>query len=363
MKKLNALVILLALTACGNDALPLADPANFDGNLYTLRNNKITMQVTGFGARVVTLFTADRDGRMADIVVGHNTLQEYMAPPVERFFGATVGPVANRIGGASYTLDGTVWNTEPNDNEVNTLHGGFTGFDMVDWDVAEVCDTAIVLKLKCADGQAGFPGNREFTLTYSISGADFKVDITATTDKATPVNVTHHPFFCLRGEGTGSVEEYLLTVNAARFIPIDSLSIPTGRIASVQGTPFDFRTPRLIGSRIRKDNEQLHNGRGYDHNWCLDKEGMDTACFLEDPVSGRSIEVITDRPGLQIYSGNFFTGAENGKNGKPLGFRSSIALEAQDWPDAVNNPDFPSIILQPGDVYHSVTVYRFGTCK
>ena len=359
-KPLTLKRVIVQQMARGKKALPLADPADFDGNLYTLKNNDITMQVTGFGARVVTLFTADREGRFADIVVGHNTLQEYITPPGERFLGATVGPVANRIGGASYTLDGTVWNTEPNDNVVNTLHGGFKGIDMVDWEVADRCDTAIVLKLNCPDGLAGFPGNREFTITYSISGADFTVDVTGTTDKATPVNITHHPFFCLSGEGTGSVEDYRLTVNASRFIPIDSKSIPTGEIALVEGTPFDFRTPHLVGERIGCDDEQLRNGNGYDHNWCLDKEGMGTACLLEDLMSGRTVEVITNKPGLQIYSGNFFTGAENGKNGKPLGFRSSIALEAQGWPDAVNHPNFPSIILQPGETYHSVTVYRFG---
>ena len=363
-KSLLLLAVLLTALACGPKSLPLADPANFDGELYTLQTPDVVMQVTPFGARVVTLFTRDRAGKWADIVVGHNTLAEYVTPPGERFLGATVGPVANRIGNATYTLDGVEWHTDPNDNVVNTLHGGFVGVDMVPWEVVSHCDTALVLRLALPHGQAGFPGNRVFTLTYSVSGPDFRVDIEAQTDRPTPVNFTHHPFFCLRGEGNGTVEDYLLTVNASAYIPIDALSIPTGEIATVEGTPFDFREPHLIGERIGGQHPQLLNGHGYDHNWCLDGTpdccGLRSACLVEDPVSGRSIEVLTNQPGLQIYSGNFFNGSEPGKNGKPLTFRSSMALEAQGWPDAVNNPSFPSILLTPPDTYHSTTIYRFG---
>ena len=219
---------------------------------------------------------------------------------------------------------------------------------------------SLTLSLECPHGHDGFPGNRTITLTYSVSGADFQVEIRGNSNKRTPFNITHHPFFCLRGEGEGSVEDYLLTVNASAYTPVDSLSIPTGEITPVKGTPFDFRTPHTIGERIGEPHQQLIFGRGYDHNWCLDGEGLRWACVVEDPVSGRTVKVLTDQPGLQFYSGNFFDGTENGKNGKPLGFRSSLALEAQGWPDAVNHANFPSILLKPGENYHSTTIYRFG---
>ena len=375
MKRIAPLLLLAALTACapkaaenGPDLFP-AEPfsGEVDGTpvaLYTLRNGGTTLQVTNFGARVVSLFTRDRDGKYEDIVVGHRSLEEYVTPPGERFLGATVGPVANRIGGAAFEIDGVRYETPKNDNGANTLHGGFKGTDMVPWDVVEACDTALVLHILCPNGFEGFPGNLSMTLTYSLEPTgDFTVDFFADTDMPTPVNFTHHPFFCLRGEGNGSVEEYELRINASHFIPIDGLSIPTGEIRPVEGTPFDFREPHRIGERIADDDEQLRNGHGYDHNWCLDREtlhGLEFACRLSDPVSGRWVEVWTTEPGLQVYSGNFFRGGEYGANGNELGFRSSVALEAQQYPDAVNQPDFGNILIGPGEVYTQTTVYRFG---
>lgn len=375
MRKLTALLALAALTACTvkienlSPELYPADPFNgeVDGQpvaLYTLQNGDVALQVTNFGARVVSLFTKDRDGKYENIVVGHKTLEEYVTPPGERFLGATVGPVANRIGGAAFEIDGVRYETPKNDNGANTLHGGFKGTDMVPWEVMEACDTALVLHIICPDGFEGFPGNLEMTMTYRLEPTgDFVVEYLAQTDEPTPVNFTHHPFFCLRGEGNGSVEEYELRLAASHFIPIDGLSIPTGEIRPVDGTPFDFREPHLIGERISADDEQLRNGHGYDHNWCLDREGfrdVEFACHLEDPVSGRWVEVWTDQPGLQVYSGNFFKGGEFGANGNELGFRSSVALEAQQYPDAVNHPDFGNIILGPGEIYTQTTLYRFG---
>lgn len=370
----TTLLLLAALTACtpktattGPDLFPAGPFAGeIDGTpvaLHTLQNGEVALQVTSFGARVVSLFTKDRDGKYEDIVVGHRTLAEYVTPPGERFLGATVGPVANRIGGAAFEVDGVRYETPKNDNGKNTLHGGFKGVDMVAWDVVEVCDTAIVLHLLHPDGCEGFPGNLDITLRYSLDAEGaFAVDIYAVTDAPTPVNFTHHPFFCLRGEGNGSVEEYDLRIAASHFIPVDSLSIPTGEIRPVEGTAFDFREPHRIGERIGADDEQLRNGHGYDHNWCLDHPAGEVsfACRLEDPVSGRSVEVWTDQCGLQVYSGNFFKGGEFGANGRELGFRSSIALEAQRYPDAVNNPSFGDILLRPGETYSSRTVYRFG---
>ncbi len=366
MKKIAFLTLCLVAAACSqrSENLPLASEEKFSADvdgapvaIYTLRSPEIVIQVTNFGGRVVNLFTKDRAGKWENIVLGHDNVQDYITPPGERFFGATVGPVANRIGKATYELDGQVWKTDPNDNGVNTLHGGFNAVDMKVWEVKSADEKAIELGLVCPDGDGGFPGNLDVTMRYELDGNDFIVTIDATTDKATPVNFTHHPFFCLNGERGGSAEDYYFTLKASNYLPIDALSIPTGEIAPVEGTPFDFRTRERIGARIGDDNEQLRNARGYDHNWCLDRETPDqveSACLLEDVVSGRKVEVLTNRPGMQVYTGNFFEGED---------YRASIALEAQDWPDAVNQPAFPSIILRPGEKYHHVTVYRFGVSE
>ena len=373
MKRKNLLWLLpVLLTACvqkpqGPDLFAEeAFSSEVDGKavgLYTLTSPGVVLQATNFGGRVVGLWTRDRNGAWADIVVGHDNLADYVAPPGERFLGACVGPVANRIGGASFEVDGVQYRTPVNDNGRNTLHGGFKGVDNLVWDVVSATDTSLVLHLLHPDGLEGYPGNLDITMTYALTGdSDFTVRYAAVTDAPTPVNLTHHPFFCLRGEGGGSVESYEMEINASHFLPIDALSIPTGEIRPVEGTPFDFRTPHLIGERIGDDDEQLRNARGYDHNWCLDRRspsGVEFACRVSDPASGRVVEVWTDQPGMQFYSGNFFAGAENGSNGKPLSFRSSLALEAQRYPDAVNHPEFTPSLLRPGETYSQTTVYKF----
>lgn len=370
MKRVLLLLpVLLLAAACHRDT-GLIPAANFqseiDGvpvSLYTLSAGEVTLQVTNYGARVVSILAPDRDGRMADIVAGHNTLEEYVNPPAERFLGACVGPVANRIGGAAFELDGETFHTPVNDNGANTLHGGFRGLDHVVWDVVRATDTTLVLHYLHKDGQEGFPGNLDILMTYSVTPDNaFRVDYSASTDAPTPVNLSNHPFFCLRGEGTGTVEDYQMWIKASHYLPIDAQSIPTGEIAPVEGTPFDFREVHTIGERIGADNEQLRNALGYDHNWCLDKEtdGVELVCRVHDPVSGRTVEVLTDQPGLQFYSGNFFAGAENGKNGKPLTFRSSLALETQLWPDAVNHDNFTPSVLRPGQTYTQTCIYRFS---
>ena len=368
-KLFSGALALLVLASCtsGPKLFPVKNfESEVDGkpvSLYTLRSGDVTLQVTNYGGRVVSLFTPDRDGKLENIVVGHDNLQEYVTPPGERFLGASVGPVANRIGGAAYTLDGVVYTTPANDNGKNTLHGGFKGLDHVVWDVVEVCDTAIVLHYLHPDGVEGFPGNLDITMTYALGGdGAFSVRYSATTDKPTPVNMAHHPFFCLRGEGNGSVEEYEMYIKASHYIPIDALSIPTGEIAPVEGTPFDFRQGHAIGQLIGMEDEQLRNAHGYDHNWCIDKEteGVEKVCQVTDPVSGRYVEVLSDQSGLQFYSGNFFLGNEKGSNGKVLDFRSSFVLEAQRYPDAVNHENFTPSILRPGETYTSTCIYRFG---
>lgn len=351
-KSIVLLLSALSLLACKQEI-----------KTYKISAGDISLKVTNFGARVMSLTAPDRDGNSANIVIGHKTAGEYLHPAGERFLGACVGPVANRIGAAQFELDGVIYHTPVNDNGRNTLHGGFKGVDNLYWDVLAVTDSSIVFHLLHPDGLEGYPGNLDITMTYALTSRDeFVITYLATTDKATPVNITHHPFFCLRGEGNGSVEDYLMTINASHYIPIDSESIPTGEILPVEGTPFDFREPHLIGERIGLQDQQLLNARGYDHNWCVDKKtpGVELVCRVEDPVSGRYVEVLSDQPGLQFYSGNFFDGSENGSNGNPLGFRSSLALETQTYPDAVNNPQFGNIILRPGEQYTHTCIYRFG---
>ncbi len=335
--------------------------------LYTLKAGNITLQATNFGGRVVSIFTPDKTGQLEDIVVGYNNIKDYVTPPGERFLGACVGPVANRIGHSSFMIGDSLYKVPANDHGVNTLHGGYKGLDNVVWDVKQVTDTSITLHYLHKDGQEGFPGNKDITMTYTVTPQnEFKISYRATTDKETPINITNHPFFCLRGEGNGSVEEYIMHIKASHYIPIDSLSIPTGEIADVSGTPFDFRKAHAIGEMIGEDNQQLKNAKGYDHNWCLDKDGSDSvqiACSVYDPVSGREIDVYTDQPGLQFYSGNFFDGKSCGKYGRPLGFRSSLALETQFYPDSPNQPSFPSIMVSPGQVYSHTCIYRFSVHK
>jgi len=374
-KSLILIASALLIAACGQtgkQAVSLVPAENFDTTinnipvkLYTLKNKDVTMQVTNYGARVVSIYTPDKDGNIEDIVLGRPSVREYANPDGERFLGACVGPVANRIGKAQFELDGVTYTLPANDNDVNTLHGGYIGFDHVVWDVVSVDDSKIVLHYLRPDGFEGYPGNLDVTMTYSLTDNDeFRVDYAATTDKATPVNISNHPFFNLRGDGEGTVEDYVMYINASAYTPIDSLSIPYGYHEKVEGTPFDFRTEHRIGERIGEDNVQLKNARGYDHNWVLDRKAegdIETACTVWDQESGRFLEVLTDQPGLQFYSGNFFDGKGGPNvNGKQIPFRSSLALETQHFPDSPNNPDFPSITLNPGETYTQVCIYRFS---
>ena len=364
----------LLLFSCARPQAPqgVIPAENFDsiiGNaqvkLYTLAAGDITMQVTNFGGRVVSLTTPDRNGELADIVVGRRYLKDYTDPKGERFLGACVGPVANRIGGASFTIDGQKYTVPANDNGVNTLHGGYIGLDNAVWDVVKVDGKSIVLHYLRPDGQEGYPGNLDITMTYSLGKDDsFKVTYKAVTDKPTPVNISHHSFFNLRGEGVDTVEDYVMTIDADAYTPIDTLSIPLGENASVEGTPFDFRKPHRIGERIATEGDvQLKNARGYDHNWVLNGPvgTVRPVCTVWDEKTGRFLEVLTDQPGMQFYSGNFFAGQGGpAKNGKKIQYRSSLALETQHFPDTPNQPAFPQITLRPGETYTHTCIYRFS---
>lgn len=378
MKKIFCILAAAAMmVACGGEknqqapALNLMKAENFqkivDGkkvDLYTLTNGTITMQVTNFGARVVSLWTPDREGKMADIVLGYENLDRYVNNTGERFLGAVVGRVANRIGAGKFTLDGKEYNT-PLNNNGQTLHGGLKGVDMVVWDVAEVKENAIVLHLLLPDGTDGFPGNLDITMTYTLTPEnEFEVTYLATTDQKTIVNLSHHSFFNLKGEAGGTITDHILTIKADKVTPTDANLIPTGELMPVEGTPFDFREPHVIGERIDADHEQLKNGKGYDLNWVIAREDngqVETVATLYEPTSGRCMDVATDQVAIQFYSGNFFDGTYNGKYGKPLKFRESVALETQKHPDAINHDNFPSIILNPGEKYTQVCVYKFYT--
>ena len=332
-------------------------------SLYTLKGGDLTMQVTNFGARVVALWTPDKTGAMEDIVLGYNNIDNYVNNPGERFLGAVVGPYANRIANGTYTIGDETYNFHQNNNG-QTLHGGLKGLDMVVWDVDSVTENTLVLSYLRPDGQDGMPGNLKIVMTYTLTpDNEFRVDYLAQTDKATHVNISHHSFFNLKGEGNGTINDHVLYINASKTTPVDAVLIPTGEIADVTGTPFDFRQPKAIGQDVAVENEQLTNGAGYDHNWVLDRataNEIELAASVYEPASGRFMEVLTDQPALQFYGGNFFDGTTNGKYGRPLAYRESIALETQKYPDTPNHPDFPSTLLNPGENYTHVCIYRFS---
>ena len=361
-----------ALFSCSHKSeVVLLDAAAFDGEvdgkpvaLYTLQEGDLTMQVTNFGARVVTLWTPDKAGNYADIVLGYNNIDNYTNNPGERFLGAVVGPYANRIANGTYTIGDETYNF-PQNNNGQTLHGGLKGLDMVVWDVDTVTANSIVLSYLRPDGDEGMPGNLKIVMTYTLTPEnEFRVDYLAETDKTTHVNISHHSFFNLKGEANGTINDHILYINASKTTPVDSKLIPTGEIAEVEGTPFDFRQAKAIGQDVDVENEQLKNGAGYDHNWILDRQTeneLELAASVLEPASGRYMEVWTDQPALQFYGGNFFDGTTCGKYGRTLNYRESIALETQKYPDTPNHPDFPSTLLNPGEKYTHVCVYKFST--
>ena len=331
-------------------------------SLYTLKAGDLTMQVTNFGARVVSLWTPDRNGSYEDIVLGYNNIGNYVNNPGERFLGAVVGPYANRIAGGTYTIGNETYNF-PQNNNGQTLHGGLKGLDMVVWNVDRVTENQLTLSFLCPDGQDGMPGNRTIYMTYTLTPEnEFRVDYLAETDKPTHMNISHHSFFNLKGEGNGTINDHVLYINASKTTPVDAVLIPTGEIADVAGTPFDFREPKAIGQDVNEENEQLKNGAGYDHNWVLDRKtasDLELAASVYEPASGRYMEVWTDQPALQFYGGNFFDGTTTGKYGKRLNYRESIALETQKYPDTPHHAHFPSTLLNPGEKYTHVCVYKF----
>ncbi len=331
--------------------------------IYTLTNQRgISLKVTSFGGRIMELWVPGRDGVADDIVLGakeESRYEDYGSG--ERFLGAAIGRFANRIAGGRFTLDGKEYRL-PLNEATNSLHGGRKGFDMVYWKVEEVRSDRIVFSYVSPDGEEGYPGTLRVRMTYMLTEDSLVIDYSAVTDAPTVVNLTHHSFFNLHGEGKGSVNDHILRINARFFTPVDENLAPTGEIAPVEGTPFDFTHATQIGLRLGEKDEQLRIGRGYDHNWVLSKpyEGALTeAAVVEDPVSGRRMEVWTTEPGLQFYGGNYFDGGMKGKNGLPYGKHCAFALETQHFPDSPNRPEFPSTVLRPGKTYRQTCIYKF----
>ena len=346
-------------------------------HLYTLNSSGgLQAVISDYGATVVGLTTPDRQGALADINLGYATLAEYLAKGHSPYFGAVVGRYGNRIADGKFALDGATYtlakNNVPNGIPCH-LHGGNVGFDKVLWTAKPITvatDPGLELRYISPDGDEGYPGNLDLTVTYVLTVKALKIDYRITTDRATPVNVTFHGYFNLHGEGVGTINDHTLQIAASRFTPVDKGLIPTGVLAPVAKTNFDFLKPTLIGARVNaKDDEQLNFGGGYDHNWVLDKApgAFGLAARLAEPTSGRVVEVWTDQPGLQFYGGNFLPKATDpaeaqniGKSGKPYRYRSGLCLETQHFPDSPNQPEFPTTILRPGQVFHSTTEYRFS---
>lgn len=330
--------------------------------LYTLSNAKgMEAGIMTYGGTVVSLKVPDRKGKLADVVLGYETLEGYLKN--NPYFGSIIGRYGNRIGKGSFSLNGKQY-TLPKNNGENTLHGGIKGFGKVVWKAKEVKgDDGVGLSLTylSKDGEEGFPGNLSVTVVYMLTNNnELKIEYSATTDKPTVVNLTNHSYFNLAGEG--SILQHELMINASRFTPVDSGLIPTGELRSVKGTPMDFAQSAVIGARIDQKDEQLTIGRGYDHNWALNNATgrLALAARAYEPVSGRVMEVWTTEPGLQFYSGNFLDGSITGKGGQVYNQRYGLCLETQHFPDSPNKPGFPSTVLKAGQRYNSSTIYRFS---
>lgn len=320
---------------------------------------------TNYGGRLTGLWVPNKTGKMIDVVVGFSNVEGFINS-TERYFGATIGRFGNRIAKGKFTIDGKQYISSIN-NPPNTLHGGKEGFSEMVWDAIILNDQTIQFTRLSKDMEEGFPGNLNVKVTYTLTDDnELQMEYVATTDKKTVVNLTNHAFFNLNGEGSGTINNHILQINADSYIPVDSTLIPTGKIEPVAGTPFDFRQPQTIGSRIDQPNEQLKNGEGYDHNWVLNTNKSDemfAAAIAVGDQSGIVLEVFTQEPGLQFYSGNFMQSKNIFKSGAKDDYRTAFCLETQHFPDSPNQPSFPSTILEPDKEYRTKSAYKFSNIK
>lgn len=373
------MVTAIGLSICANAALKIEKGpfGTVDGkavDLYTLTNDKgVEMKVTNYGGTVTSFKVPDKTGKMADIVLGFNEVSGYTSPAYLKsnpYFGAAIGRYGNRIGNSKFIIDLKEYSLAKN-NGPNNLHGGVKGFDKQIWDAKAITGNSCVsveLTYISKDGEEGFPGALTVKITYTLTNSnEFKIDYLATTDKPTICNLTHHSYFNLAGEGTGDILGHEVMIKASKFTPVDSTLITTGELKPIAGTPFDFLKSTAIGTRINVENEQLKFGKGYDHNWVLDRpagsKDLLLAATVVEPKSGRCMDVLTTEPGLQMYSGNFLDGTLTGKSGQVYKHRYGFCLESQHYPDSPNKVNFPTTELKPGQLYKTSTVYKFYTVK
>lgn len=375
------LIVIAVLAVCATGALlsaqtkPAKHPAGVQQsrlgiregrpvNLYKLTNaHGLEVDAMNYGGIIMSIRVPDKNGKFADIVLGHENMEGYIPNPT--YFGAIVGRYANRIANGEFTFDGKTYHLPKNDGP-NTLHGGTTRtFDKVVWDAQPLKGkTGVTFTYLSKDGDDGFPGNLTVKVTYTLNNDnELIVDYEATTDKATPINVSQHSYFNLKGEGNGDILDHEIMINADKFTPVDQNLIPTGELWPVKGTPFDFTTPTKIGAHIEDHYEQLTLGHGYDHNFVINRSGsgMVLAARVTEPTTGRVLEVSTTQPGVQFYTGNFLDGTITGKHGHVYKRRYGFCLETQHFPDSPNHPNFPNTILRPGETFHETTAFKFST--
>jgi aldose 1-epimerase len=371
MKSIILLLIIAAFAACSNPPeksieMPYSK-SDFEGvidgkttRMFTMENeNGMVVTLTNYGAKIISVYAPDKNGNYADVLMGFNSLAEYQQYGASH--GAVVGPFANRIANAQFTIDGETYQLPVNNGEAS-LHSGPDSWYRKAWDY-EKNGNVTTFMLESPDGEFGFPGNKKAKVTYTLTDDnELKIDYEVTTDKPTHINLTNHSYFNLRGEGNGDITGHVLVINADKSTPVDENMIPTGEIVDIRGTALDFTTPHTIGERIDADHPQLKFGSGYDFNYVINKESGELAFAASafEPESGRYMEVFTTEPGVQLYTGNHLKGTEIGNSGEPYGPRTGFCLETQHFPDSPNQPDFPSTLLQPDEVYNSTTIYKFS---
>lgn len=378
MKKVNLIMFFLFLSVVTmgqnnkNTSITLLKKSDFniviDGkqvNLFTLKNRSgMITEITNYGGKVVSLWTPDKKGHYEDIVLGYSNISDYLSSK-EKYFGALIGRYGNRIAKGKFSLNGKEYDLA-NNNGPNHLHGGNNGYESVVWDAKQVDNQTLELRYVSKNLEEGYPGNLTIKVVYRLTdNNELKIEYWATTDAPTVVNLTHHSFFNLKGSGNGTINNHLLQINAPYYTPVDDGLIPTGEIATVENSPFDFQKTIAIGERVDTENQQLKYGLGYDHNYVLNQklQGLNYAAKVMEPISGRTMEVYTNEPGLQFYGGNFLNGTEVGKNRKAYEYRTAFCLETQHFPDSPNNTHFPSTTLNPGEKYYSICIYKFSVSK